>query len=109
MCDCSKESILVCFEQSMASRSKEVIPPRLFSTGKTHLWCCVLPWVLQYKESMDVLERVQGTVLNVIKGFEYLTYGERPREHLITVYPTWEGSKEDGEIHLSCVLCLRWA
>jgi len=34
----------------------------------------------QHKKDMDVLERVQRRVTKMIRGLEYLSYGDRPRE-----------------------------
>lgn len=50
-------------------------PFPLFSTGETHLECCVHFQAPLYKTEMDMMERVQHSAMKIIKGLEHLSRG----------------------------------
>lgn len=62
---------------SAAKRLSEPILPPYSALVRPHLQYCVLFWVLQYKEDVDILERVQG--IEIIRGLEHLSYKEKLR------------------------------
>ncbi|KAF4790915.1 hypothetical protein TURU_135805 [Turdus rufiventris] len=51
--------ILGCIRKSIASKSREVIPPFCSALVRSHLECCVQVWPPQHKGDMELLERVQ--------------------------------------------------
>lgn len=84
-------SLLGCIRESIAGRSREVIPP-LYSARVRHIWSAVshagLPQeVLQERhvhlspvQERDLLDTVQQRATRVIKEFEHLLYKGRLRE-----------------------------
>jgi len=47
---------------------------------RAHVEYCVQLWSPQHKKNVDVLERVQRSAMNMIRGLEYLSYEVRLRE-----------------------------
>jgi len=68
---------LGCVRQSIASASREVILPLCSALVGPHLEYCVHFWASQSKTDMDILERVQGKAMKMMKGLKHLSYEER--------------------------------
>ncbi|PKU48774.1 hypothetical protein llap_950 [Limosa lapponica baueri] len=73
-------SILGCIKKRMAIRSREVILPLYYSLVRPHLDYYVQFWAPQIKKDKELLERVQGRAMKMIKGMERLSYEERLRD-----------------------------
>ena len=73
-------SIVGCIARSIESRAREVIIPLYFALVRAHLKYCVQFWVPQFQKDIDKLECVQRRVTRMVKGFKFITYGERLRE-----------------------------
>ncbi|KFO03793.1 hypothetical protein N312_13261, partial [Balearica regulorum gibbericeps] len=81
------DCILGYIKRSVTSRSREVILPP-YSTlvrphlekMKPHLEYCIQLWGPQYRRDMELLERVQRRVTEMIRGLKDLSYEGRLRE-----------------------------
>jgi len=67
-------------EWDVASRSREVLLPLCSALGRLHLEYCVQSWVPQYEKDEELLERVQGRTMRMMRRLEHLSYEERLRE-----------------------------
>lgn len=66
-------SILGCFRQSIASRSKEVILSICSVLVRLHLNCCLQIWTPQCKRDVGILKTVQRRAAKVMKRLEHLS------------------------------------
>ena len=70
-------SLMISFfiKNSMASRSREVIPP--YALTRPHLQCCIQFWCFQHRKDMEVLEQVQRKDMNLTRALEHFPYENR--------------------------------
>ncbi|KFQ71411.1 hypothetical protein N335_01502, partial [Phaethon lepturus] len=113
--------ILGCIQNSVASRSREMILPLYSALVRPRLESCIQLWSPQHRKDMDLLEWVQRTATKMIWGMEHISYADRLRElglfslqkrrlwrDLIAAFQYLKGAyKKDGDRLFSRVCCDR--
>ena len=65
--------ILCCIRRSVAGRVRDVTLPLYSALVKPDLEYCVQMWSPQNRRDMDLLERIQRRVTNMIQGMEHFS------------------------------------
>ena len=69
-----------CIKREVSSRGKKVIVSLYFALVRPHLVYCIQAWGPQHKKNVKLLEWVQKSATEIIKGLEHHFYEDRLRE-----------------------------
>ncbi|KFQ81662.1 hypothetical protein N335_08795, partial [Phaethon lepturus] len=72
--------ILGCIQRSVASRLREGMLPLCSTLVRAHQESCIQLWSPQHMKDMDLLEQVQRSATEMIRGMEHLSCEFRLRE-----------------------------
>ncbi|KAJ7425779.1 hypothetical protein WISP_21970 [Willisornis vidua] len=69
--------ILACIKNSVASRTRKMSISLYLTQMRLHLESCVRFWVPQLRKDIEVLERVQRSAVELVKGLEHKSVEEQ--------------------------------